>query len=191
MEDFNQFKLDNQKYLPPKDLWSKIEFDLDYQNNIKPLLDQLPERIAPPHIWGEIEKNIPSARMRLIKKKWVVQTVAATVLLAIGFGLGSWFNNKPLNNTPQLGYTQVKTISYIEEDQESINEVLDEYVKKCKYYPNENSCSLVNDFTDLVSAKAELENIIKRMGNSDNIMQQLRRIELEKTRIIRNMAQRI
>jgi hypothetical protein len=29
------------------------------------------------------------------------------------------------------------------------------------------------------------------MGNSDNIMQQLRRIELEKTRIIRNMAQRI
>jgi hypothetical protein len=64
-------------------------------------------------------------------------------------------------------------------------------VKKCKYYPNENSCSLVNDFADLVSAKAELENIIKRMGNSDNIMQQLRRIELEKTRIIRNMAQRI
>lgn len=190
MEDFNQFKLDNQKYLPPKDLWSKIEFDLDYQNNIKPLLEQLPEQIAPPHIWSEIEKNIPSARMRLIKKKWVVQTVAATVLLAIGFGLGSWFNNKPLN-TPQLGYTQVKTITYLEEDQKSINEVLDEYVKKCKYYPNENSCSLVNDFTDLVSAKAELENIIKRMGNSDNIMQQLRRIELEKTRIIRNMAQRI
>jgi hypothetical protein len=29
------------------------------------------------------------------------------------------------------------------------------------------------------------------MGNSDNIMQQLRRIELEKSRIIRNMAQRI
>ncbi|MDP4701281.1 MAG: hypothetical protein NWS66_15155 [Saprospiraceae bacterium] len=190
MEDFKQIKLDNQKYLPPKDLWSKIEFDLDYQNNIKPLLEQLPERTAPSHIWGEIEKNIPSVRMRLFKKKWVVQTVAASVLLVIGFGLGRWFNNKP-SNTPQLGYSQVKTITYLDEDQESINEVLDEYVKKCKYYPNENSCSLVNDFTDLVSAKAELENIIKRMGNSDNIMQQLRRIELEKTRIIRNMAQRI
>ena len=190
MEDFNQLKLDNHKYLPPNNLWSKIEFDLDYLNNIKPLLEQLPERTAPPHIWAEIEKNIPSVRMRLIKKKWVVQTVAATVLLAIGFGLGSWFNNKPLN-TPQLGYTQVKTISYLEEDQESINEVLDEYIKKCKIYPAENSCSLVNDFTDLVSAKVELENIIRRMGNSDNIMQQLRRIELEKTRIIRNMAQRI
>ena len=190
MEDFNQIKLDNQKYLPPNNLWSKIEFDLDYLNNIKPLLEQLPERTAPPHIWAEIEKNIPSVRMRLIKKKWVVQTVAATVLLAIGFGLGSWFNNKPLN-TPQLGYTQVKTITYLEEDQESINEVLDEYIKKCKIYPDENSCSLVNDFTDLVSAKEELENIVRRMGNSDNIMQQLRRIELEKTRIIRNMAQRI
>ena len=190
MEDFNHFNLDNQKYLPPKDLWSKIEFDLDYQNNIKPLLDQLPERTAPTHIWGDIEKNIPSDRIRLFKKKWVVQTVAATVLLAVGFGLGSWFNNKPLN-TPQLGYSQVKTINYLVEDQESINEVLDEYIKKCKIYPSENSCSLVNDFTDLVSAKAELENIIRRMGNSDNIMQQLRRIELEKTRIIRNMAQRI
>ena len=190
MEDFNHFNLDNQKYLPPKDLWSKIEFDLDYQNNIKPLLDQLPERTAPTHIWGDIEKNIPSARIRLFKKNWVVQTVAATVLLAVGFGLGSWFNNKPLN-TPQLGYSQVKTINYLVEDQESINEVLDEYIKKCKIYPSENSCSLVNDFTDLVSAKAELENIIRRMGNSDNIMQQLRRIELEKTRIIRNMAQRI
>ena len=190
MEDFNHFKLDNQKYLPPKDLWSKIEFDLDYQNNIKPLLDQLPERTAPTHIWGDIEKNIPSDRIRLFKKKWVVQTVAATVLLAVGFGLGSWFNNKPLN-TPQLGYSQVKTINYLVEDQESINEVLDEYIKKCKIYPSENSCSLVNDFTDLVSAKAELENIIRRMCNSDNIMQQLRRIELEKTRIIRNMAQRI
>lgn len=66
--------------------------------------------------------------MRLFKKKWVVQTVAATVLLAIGFGLGSLFNNKPVN-TPQLNYTQVKTITYLEEDQESINEVLDEYVK--------------------------------------------------------------
>ena len=97
MEDFNQIKLDNQKYLPPNNLWSKIELDLDYQNNIKPLLEQLPERTAPPHIWAEIEKNIPSVRMRLIKKKWVVQTVAATVLLAIGFGLGSWFNNKPLS----------------------------------------------------------------------------------------------
>lgn len=190
MEDFNHFKLDNQKYLPPKDLWSKIEFDLDYQNNIKPLLDQLPERTAPTHIWGDIEKNIPSDRIRLFKKKWVVQTVAATVLLAVGFGLGSWFNNKPLN-TPQLGYSQVKTFNYLVEDQESINEVLDEYIKKCKIYHSENSCSLVNDFTDLVSAKAELENIIRRMGNSDNIMQQLRRIELEKTRIIRNMAQRI
>jgi hypothetical protein len=94
-------------------------------------------------------------------------------------------------DTPRLSYSQVNTITNLEEDQESINEVLDEYVKKCKYYPNENSCSLVNDFADLVSAKAELENIIKRMGNSDNIMQQLRRIELEKTRIIRNMAQRI
>jgi len=190
MEDFNQIKLDNQKYLPPKDLWSKIEFDLDYQNNIKPLLEQLPERTAPSHIWGDIEKNIPSDRIRLFKKKWVVQTVAASVLLVVGFGLGSWFNNKP-SNTPQLGYSQVKTITYLDEDQESINEVLDEYMNKCKYYPNENSCTLVNDFTDLVSAKAELENIIKRMGNSDNIMQQLRRIELEKTRIIRNMAQRI
>ncbi len=190
MEEFNQFKLDNQKYLPPKDLWSKIEFDLDYQYTIKPLLDQLPERTAPTHIWGDIEKNIPSDRIRLFNKKWVAQTVAATVILAVGFGLGSWFTNKP-SNTPQLGYSQVKTISYLEEDQESINEVFDEYVKKCKYYPNEHSCSLVNDFTDLVSAKAELESIIKRMGNSDNIMKQLRRIELEKTRIIRNMAQRI
>jgi hypothetical protein len=190
MENFNHFKLDNQKYLPPKDLWNKIEFDLDYQNTIKPLLEQLPERTAPPQIWGEIEKNIPSDRIRFFKKKWVVQTVAATVLLAVGFGLGSWFNNKP-SNTPQLGYSQVKTISYLVEDQESINEVLDEYIKKCKIYPGDNSCSLVNDFTDLVSAKAELENIIRRMGNSDNIMQQLRRIELEKTRIIRNMAQRI
>jgi hypothetical protein len=190
MEDFNQIKWDNQKYLPPNNLWSKIEFDLDYQNNIKPLLEQLPERTAPPHIWGEIEKNIPSARMSLLKRKWVVQTAAAIVLLAVGFGLGSWFNTKPLD-TPRLSYSQVKTFTNLEEDQESINEVLDEYVKKCKYYPNENSCSLVNDFTDLVSAKAELENIIKRMGNSDNIMQQLRRIELEKSRIIRNMAQRI
>jgi hypothetical protein len=190
MEDFNRFKLDNQKYLPPKDLWSKIEFDLDYQNNIKPLLEQLPERTAPSHIWGEIEKNIPSGRIRLLKRKWVVQTAAAIVLLAVGFGLGSWFNTKPLN-TPGVSYSQVKTISNLEEDQQSINDVLDEYVKKCKFYPNENSCSLVNDFTDLVSAKAELEDIIKRMGNSDNIMQQLRRIELEKSRIIRNMAQRI
>lgn len=190
MEDFDQINLDNQKYLPPKDLWSKIEFDLDYHNNIKPLLEQLPERTAPPHIWGEIEKNIYSGRIRLIKRIWIVQTAAALVLLAVGFGLGSWFNTD-LSSTPELSYSQVKTNTYLEEDQESINDVLDEYVKICKYYPNENSCSLLNDFTDLVSAKAELENIIKRMGNSDNIMQQLRRIELEKSRIIRNMAQQI
>jgi hypothetical protein len=87
--------------------------------------------------------------MRLLKRKWVVQTAAAIVLLALGFGLGSWFNTKPLS-TPGVGYYQVKTISNLEEDQQSINDVLDEYVKKCKYYPNENSCSLVNDFTDLV-----------------------------------------
>jgi len=190
MEDFNQFKLDNQKYLPPVDLWSKIEFDLDYQHNIKPLLEQLPELKAPPHIWGVIEIGISSNRMRIIKRKWFLQAAAAIILLGVGFGLGSWFNNKPLN-IQQIGYSQVKTISYLEEDQESINEVLEEYIKKCKIYPGDNSCSLVNDFTDLVSAKAELENIIRRMGNSDNIMQQMRRIELEKTRIIRNMAQRI
>jgi hypothetical protein len=190
MEDFNQLKWDNQKYLPPNDLWGKIEFDLDYQNNIKPLLEQLPERTAPSHIWSEIEKNIPSGRIRLLNRKLVVQTAAAIVLLAVGFGLGSWFNTKPLG-TPGVGYSQVKTITNLEADQQSINDVLDEYVKKCRYYPTENSCSLVNDFTDLVSAKAELEDIIKRMGNSDNIMQQLRRIEIEKSRIIRNMAQRI
>jgi hypothetical protein len=190
MEDFNHLNMDNQKYLPPKDLWSKIEFDLDYHNNIKPLLEHLPERTAPPHIWGEIEKNISSGRMRLIKKIWIFQTVAAVALLAVGFGLGSWFNSDPIN-TPVLSYSQIRTNTYLEEDQELINDVLDEYVKKCKYYPNENSCSLINDFTDLVSAKEELENIIKRLGNSDNIMQQLRRIELEKSRIIRNMAQQI
>jgi hypothetical protein len=190
MEDFNHYNLDNQKYLPPKDLWSKIEFDLDYNNNIKPLLEQLPDRTAPPHIWGEIEKNISSDRMRILKMKWVVQASAAIILLAVGFGLGSWFNTKPLS-TSGFSYTQVKTITKVEEDQDLINEVLNQYVKKCTYYPNENSCSLVSDFKDLVSAKAELEDIIERMGNSDNIMQQLRRIELEKTRIIRNMAQRI
>jgi hypothetical protein len=190
MEDFNQFKLENQKYLPPKDLWSKIEFDLDYQNNIKPLLEQLPERTAPSNIWGEIEKNISSSRMILLRKKWVFQTAAAVIFLSVGFGLGSWYNTKPFISN-ELSFAQIKKISDLEEDQELINNVLDEYVKKCKYYPNENSCSLVNDFTDLLSAKAELEDIIKRMGNSDNIMQQLRRIELEKTRIIRNMAQRI
>lgn len=190
MEDFNQLKLDNQKYLPPEGLWGKIEVDLDYQHKIKPLLEQLPEQTAPLHIWGEIEKNIPSARMRHIRRKWIVQTAAAIILLAIGFGLGSWFNTNTLVS-PESNYSQVKTNTYLEEDQESINDVLDEYVKKCKYYSNENLCSLVNDFTDLVSAKEELEIIIKRMGNSDNIMQQLRRIELEKSRIIRNMAQQI
>lgn len=190
MEDFNQLKLDNQKYLPPKDLWSRIEFDLNYQNNIKPLLEQLPERMAPSHIWGDIEKNISSGKIKLIKRKWFVQTAAAVVLLAIGFGLGSWFNTNTLVS-PESMYSQVKSNTYLEEDHESINNVLAEYVKKCKYYRNESSCSLVNDFTDLVSAKAELDNIIKRMGNSENIIQQLRRIELEKSRIIRNMAQEI
>lgn len=191
MEDFEKWKENFQKYLPPTDLWNKIETDLDYESFVKPLLKSLPEHKAPKEIWGHIDMELSGKRQERFKIYNLVNKIAAAIiLLALGFGLGRWFQFKSESSNKFLTPTGL-TLSGENSDQYDMESVMNQYSRVCKFYPEENPCSLATDLSDLELAKMELENIIRKMGNSDNITRQLRRIELEKSRIIRNMAKRI
>lgn len=191
MEDFEKLKESYEKYLPPSNLWDKIETDLDYEASIKPLLSTLPVYEAPDEVWSDIESNLPNKKRVGFKYvNFLKQMAAAFILLAMGFGLGRWFELNPENSNFNIP-TNNMSLSNEKQDQYFMESVMDQYSRVCKFYPEENPCSLVTDLSDLELAKMELENIIRKMGNSDNIERQLRRIELEKSRIIRNMAQRI
>lgn len=192
MKDEIQKLRDNfQKYLPPTDLWDKIETDLEYESHIKPLLESLPKYEAPKELWDNIEQELPFIRKDKFKfYKFFNKIAAAIILLALGFGLGRWFEFKSESSDKLINPMGFKFPSE-NSDLFEMDNIKNQYSQVCQFYPEENPCSLAADLEDLEFAKVELENIIRKMGNSDNIMRQLRRIELEKTRIIRNMAQRI
>jgi hypothetical protein len=189
MEEFEKLRETYQRYLPPSNLWDKIETDLEYESLIKPLIKNLPEYQAPEEIWMHIEKSLPPNKKVLFKySKFAKQASAAIILLAIGFGLGRWMEVK--SEISEIKHTP-SAASRFKSDQADMKRVVLQYSQLCKHYPEELPCSLVVDLSDLESAKQELETIIIKMGNSDHLVKQLRRIELEKNRIIRNMAQRI
>lgn len=191
MEDFEKLRDSYEKYLPPSDLWDKIETDLDYDASIKPLLSNLPVYKVPDEVWSNIESTLQNKKSIGFKYfKFLKQTAAAIILLAMGFGLGRWFEFNSENANVKSS-TNNMAVSNEKQDQYMMESVLNRYSQVCKFYPENNPCSLVTDLSDLELAKMELNNIIRKMGNSDNIERQLRRIELEKSRIIRNMAQRI
>lgn len=191
MEDFNQLKKEFGKYKPPTDLWNKIETDLEYEYYIKPKLSTLPTYEVPEGIWNNITSDLSPTKNFIFRHIHIWKpTVAAILLISFGFGLGQWFHDKKETSTFSVtSNSQLQNESL--EDQEDIENLKNQYVKFCKFYPGDNPCILINDLSDLESAEMELERIITQMGNSHTITRQLRRIELEKSKIIRNMAQQI
>jgi hypothetical protein len=191
MDDFIQLKEDFERYQPPSDLWDKIEADLEFESLLTSGLSTLPTHKAPEDLWDKIKAVLSPQKYFIVKKirRWKL-TAAAILFIFLGFGLSIWIGMGNENSTTLENSTK-KVEKEIIEDQNEIEIVKNQYVKICKYYPEENPCSLVNDLSDLETAKLELENIVRQMGNSHNISRQLRRIELEKSKIIRNMAQRI
>lgn len=191
MEDFNQLKKEFGKYQPPTDLWNKIETDLEYECYIKPKLSTLTTYEVPEEIWNNITSDLPPTQNFIFRHihLWK-RTAAAILLISFGFGLGQWFQDKKETSAYSLTSNSLLLNESLE-DLEDIENLKNQYVKFCKFYPGDNPCILINDLSDLESAEMELERIIRQMGNSQTISRQLRRIELEKSRIIRNMAQQI
>lgn len=69
------------------DIWNRIEVDLKFdaeeigREHLYKALSELPEFLAPDHVWSRIENNIDQPKLRLKRTYWVA---AASVLFLIG-----------------------------------------------------------------------------------------------------------
>jgi|GEM_PF-936612 len=189
-EDLKNLRDNPRRYMPPADLWNKIESELDYQTYIRPLLPELPQHRAPEFVWKSLSDNFTPRPQFLRSYPWIPQAAAAIFLLAFGFGLGIWLN--PKNATSRNGFTQGALKNDVEAlDMQLIDEVRMAHLRWCTSFPGDESCHWLEELSSLEAAQKKLENAVRRAEDQAFLRQQIRRVELDKSRLIRQMAQKI
>lgn len=183
------------QHQPPKAVWEGIANEmLSYEKEapLREAIGQLPSYEAPNDIWATIEKELKTPVRSPLKIRRYRYAAAAAV---IGLLFSVWFLMPPGDPAASvsISYSSEESnpalfVSDWEEDQQDIHWIAEQFessraAKAHKQYEN-----LLIEFTELNDAKAEIENIMKNYGKAPDLIHKMGKIELERTRVVKQMA---
>lgn len=195
-DTLNEAIADLPTYQPPQYAWEGIERSLDRLGNMQQALLHLPQHAAPSNIWKNIEQALdapqqlprPTVHRTLSRlKPWIA---AATLC---GLALGAWWfmDNEQASKT---------TIAYSEEVQMQINfamdwEEEDETIEAVMTQAEQSPVAdpqvikrLKLEYHELNDARTEVEEMLKRYGQDDQLLKEVARIERERSQVIKELA---
>lgn len=199
-EKNRQTLIDALRHLPvhraPAVLWEEIEQELAAEKLLQAGMNRLPQYNAPANAWAGIESqlDIPTpARTKIRRLRPVVLRVAAAILI----GLVAWQGWQQLAQRPSVTYLkgeEIQTFAFARDwdaDEADFAEVTALFTAYCERERNPRDCQLQEDLAELNAARRELTQAVDTYGADPQLIKQLSKIELDRSAIVRQMAQRI
>jgi hypothetical protein len=196
MEEINHQNLAKAlKKLPqfqaPEGLWSAIELQLDAEEPLFQAIRQLPIYEAPPLVWDNISKEISKGAPVRQLKRWMPAAAAAAMLLITASWVAIRYVNQPKIS---IAYSQeVQSQSIVQNDwdqnEADFNEVQSRYTQMCRLNQTADNCKLSQELAELNAAKKELKEVLERYGNDPELVRQLGLVEMDRSRVARQMAE--
>lgn len=196
MEEINHQNLAKAlKQLPqlqaPDGLWSAIELQLDAEEPLYQAIRQLPVYEAPAIVWDNIAQEINKSATIWRLSKWIPAAAAAVTLLVSASWVAIRYVNQPKISIAYTQEVQSQSLAQNDWDQNEadFNEVQNRYSQMCRLNQTADNCKLSQELAELNAAKKELKQILERYGNDPELVRQLGLIEMDRSRVARQMAE--
>lgn len=183
----------------PPEIWDKIEDQLRIDRQdllIRSGIQKLPDYSAPVNTWDKIQAQLPPKPVRPL---WLRSGKALRRIAAIGVilaGLAWLWTSR--NAAPQAVYSsyQEKADPYLQQedwdaDEAAFSEVLQRFEQHQRVFQNPQNEALRREFQVLEADRRELKEAINTYGKSPELIRQLAGLERSRTKIIKEMAEKI
>ncbi len=176
-----------QKFDPPEEIWDKIAVRLS-EKTLKNALGHTKQYSPSDDVWETLEKKLKAKTQAKSWTKWA--SVAACILFFLSFGI--WFlkpqesyliSTKPFQ--PQLSTIEV---SKTDEAYQEIQIICQKQKYACE---RADYKTLNEEYLTLKNAETELRNAIGQFNSELSLIEELNRIEKQKTLLINEMAEKI
>ena len=182
-------------YSVPNSIWGAIEEDLiiiDQDNLIQESIPSLPEYNPPETLWGSIETTLESDNKVAKEISFPLRRVLAYAAVLAGLSFAFfWLSTE--KSASSFAYTE----EIVEEsmlandwnsDEAEFDMVLAELDQSPVFFENPEIQDLKIELEELNMAKIEVEEMMEAYGKDEQIIAQIRDIELERTNIIKKLA---
>ena len=190
------------RYEPPELVWTELTARLEAQEGDRALHEAIRglRTYEPPEsVWTQIDRQLDqggASAVPRLRRLYTGLAAAAAVLVLLIAGINLWSNREA---SPRIAYAveerSAPGVSAIAVDWNADEELIGEVVSLLEESPRAIHQpayqTLREELDELNEAKEELEMIMNKYGTDAGTIRQLKEIELERTTIIKEMAEKI
>jgi hypothetical protein len=177
-----------QQYDPPEAAWDGIALRLS-DMNLKRALDKAPIHTPSDDVWERLEAKLEAKSQTRL---WLRYSAAACVLIIFSFGM--WFllpsQNEPyvISSKPFQQELSHLEVSKTDQAYQEIQQICQQQKYTCERIDYK---TLNEEYLNLKNAETELRVAIGQYNSEPNLIEELNRIEIQKIRLINEMAEKI
>lgn len=183
-------------YQPPREVWEGINHGLEQHGYQQNALRNLPQHAAPSFVWENIEQalDVPpqSSRPFLFRALRTYRPLlAAASLFGLAFGVW-WLVNLESPATTSVAFSeeiQMRADFALDwnDEEEEIATVIAR-VERSPLADPQVVKRLKLEYHELNDARSEVEEMLKRYGQDENLLKEVARIERERSQVIKELA---
>ncbi len=184
-------------YEPDKSVWDAIHRRLTSEETLDHAIAQLPKYAPPAAVWERITEDLEKpATVRWLRPAWIGTAAAAAVVL-FTVGIYFWNTEEPTPiETVQVVYTETEQPENTlkadwDDDDTEMQEVVEVFAQKASFVKQADDQSLLSEWEELESAKAEIKNMLAKYGNDAELVRTIAEIERQRSTIVKKMATEI
>lgn len=183
-------------YAPQEGLWDSIESKLEGQARFVLAVQELPQYTPPASVWQQLEADLeqkatPSRPIRRLWGKAYRWTAAAAVAGILVLCARLFISTDQPARTSFYYTEETLTAPSVENDwnaeQSSFTLVLQQVDRSTVADPNTVQ-RLKLEYYELTDAREEVEQMMQRYGEDVDLLQEIARIERERTKVIKELA---
>ncbi|HXA00788.1 MAG TPA: hypothetical protein VNW99_02305 [Cytophagaceae bacterium] len=188
-------------YEPATELWSKIEKDLSFDNDISKSLLTLPEFDAQPGLWDNIENALDKDRYKIKRRKnltlakYISGIAAAITFIILGLEVMLGEKSKPV----EISYTE--EVMYDEHrftpaGADKVGDDAIQFIKKNCEVNNEicetpEFVELKTQLDELDAAISQLDIAVKKYGKDPDLIRTQIKLENLKSQVTKELIQKL
>lgn len=183
-------------YSPPAELWDTIEAQLEGRENLQQAINELPQYTPPVRVWEQLETSLdqqtaPAATMRSLSG-WSYRWAAAAAVAGI-LTVGAWlFLRTDAPAMTSIVYSEETfTAPPIDTDWEAEENSFALVLQQVDQSPVADPGTvhrLKLEYHELTDAREEVEQMMHRYGEDIDLLQEIARIERERSKVIKELA---
>lgn len=185
------------EYEPPQKVWNKIEDDLmaeESEATLQTAIQSLPEYEPTDSLWDSIEAALPKEKPQgkiVVFRTWKRFAAAAAMVGVVLTATWGFFNYQATANnyaySQELIDEQTLSVEW-EADEQDFQTILAVCLERKYVCEQPKFLDLKSELQELNEAKDELKTVLERYGKDPKLIQQLTKIEHQRSDVLKKMV---